>query len=99
MIPQVRMEPSVPSAVTSKEELALLRILVVAGDGGSAGGLLQNLRQRGDHGRLEVDTAPDLPRAVRQLASHPRDAVLDALGAPPGDSLAGSVGKLGWATG
>src|SRR2546425_730144 len=99
MIPQVRMEPSVPSAVTSKEELALLRILVVAGDGGSAGGLLQNLRQWADDGRLEVDTAPDLPRAVRQLAGQRWDVVLAVLGERPDDDLAWWVDTLRVATG
>src|SRR5881397_301026 len=73
MIPPVRMEPSVPSAVPSREALALLRILVVAGEGGSAGGLLQNLRQWADDGRLEIDTAPDLPRAV-SISSQPLSA-------------------------
>ena len=68
MIPPAHMEPSVPSAMPGKGALALLRILVVAGEGGSAGSLLQNLRQWADDGRLEIDTAPDLPRAVRQLA-------------------------------
>src|SRR2546422_9345502 len=99
MIPQVRMEPSVPSAVTSKEELALLRILVVAGDGGSAGGLLQNLRQWADDGRLEGDTAPDLPRAGRQLAGRRWDVVLAVLGGPPGDDLAWRVDTLRGASG
>src|SRR2546426_5130065 len=99
MIPQVRMEPSVPSAVTSKEELALLRILVVAGDGGSAGGLLQNLRQWADDGRLEVDTAPDLPRAVRQLAGQRWDVVLAVLGERPDDDLAWWVDTLRGASG
>src|SRR5256886_1404682 len=37
MIPRVHMEPSVPSAAPGREALALLRILVVAGEGGSAG--------------------------------------------------------------
>src|SRR6266567_3191824 len=85
MIPPVRMEPSVPFAVPSREALALLRILVVAGEGGSGGGLLQNLRQWADDGRLEIDTAPDLPRAVRHLSGQRWDvvlAVLDVLSLP-----------------
>src|SRR5258708_16426128 len=94
MTPQVRMEPSVPSAVPSKEESGLLRILVVAGEGGSAGGLLQNLRQWADDGRLEVDTAPDLPRAVRQLAGQRWDVVLAVLGEHPDDDLAWWVDTL-----
>src|SRR5258705_12297062 len=94
MTPQVRMEPSVPSAVPSKEELGLLRILVVAGEGGSAGGLLQGLRQWADDGRLEIDTAPDLPRAVRQLAGRRWDVVLAVLGEHPDDDLSWWVDTL-----
>src|SRR5256886_2298012 len=98
MIPRVHMEPSVPSAAPGKEALALLRILVVAGEGGSAGGLLQNLRQWADDGRLEVDTAPDLPRAVRQLAGQRWDVVLAVLGEHPDDDLAWWVDTLRGAT-
>src|SRR2546429_974475 len=99
MNPPVRMEPSVPSAVPSREALALLRILVVAGEGGSAGGLLQNLRQWADDGRLEIDTAPDLPRAVRQLAGQRWDLVLAVLGEHPDDDLSWWVDTLRGATG
>src|SRR5881397_4002606 len=99
MIPPVRMEPSVPSAVPSREALALLRILVVAGEGGSAGGLLQNLRQWADDGRLEIDTAPDLPRSVRQLSGQRWDVVLAVLGEHPDDDLSWWVDTLRRATG
>src|SRR5947199_299857 len=99
MIPPVRMEPSVPFAVPSREALALLRILVVAGEGGSGGGLLQNLRQWADDGRLEIDTAPDLPRAVRQLSGQRWDVVLAVLGEHPDDDLSWWVGTLRGATG
>src|SRR5881296_1191417 len=99
MIPPVRMEPSVPSAVPNKEALALLRILVVAGEGASAGGLLQNLRQWADDGRLEIDTAPDLPRSVRQLSSQRWDVVLAVLGEHPDDDLSWWVDTLRGATG
>src|SRR5437870_1225714 len=98
MIPPVRMEPSVPSAVPSREALALLRILVVAGEGGSAGGLLQNLRQWADDGRLEIDTAPDLPRSVRQLSGQRWDVVLAVLGEHPDDDLSWWVDTLRGAT-
>src|SRR5256885_4523181 len=94
MIPPVRMEASVPSAVPSREALALLRILVVAGEGGSASGLLQNLRQWADDGRLEIDTAPDLPRAVRQLSGQRWDVVLAVLGEHPDDDLSWWVDTL-----
>src|SRR2546421_7508320 len=99
MIPPVRMEPSVPSAVPSREALALLRILVVAGEGGSASGLLQNLRQWADDGRLEIDTAPDLPRAVRHLSGQRWDVVLAVLGEHPDDDLSWWVDTLRGATG
>src|SRR5437867_3851253 len=99
MIPPVRMEPSVPFAVPSREALALLRILVVAGEGGSGGGLLQNLRQWADDGRLEIDTAPDLPRAVRQLSGQRWDVVLAVLGEHPDDDLSWWVDTLRGATG
>ena len=99
MIPPVRMEPSVPSAVPGKEAVALLRILVVAGEGASAGGLLQNLRQWADDGRLEVDTAPDLPRAVRQLAGQRWDVVLAVLGEHMDDDLSWWVDTLRGAAG
>src|SRR5436309_14022835 len=99
MIPPVRMEPSVPSAVPSREALALLRILVVAGEGGSAGGLLQNLRQWAADGRLEIDTAPDLPGAVRQLSGQRWDVVLAVLGEHPDDDLSWWVDTLRGATG
>src|SRR5438309_6435025 len=99
MIPPVRMEASVPSAVPSREALALLRILVVAGEGGSAGGVLQNLRQWADDGRLEIDTAPDLPRAVRHLSGQRWDVVLAVLGEHPDDDLSWWVDTLRGATG
>src|ERR1041384_314481 len=98
MIPPARMEPPVRPAVARGGALALLGILVVAGEGGSAGGLLQNLRQWADDGRLEVDTAPDLPRAVRQLASQRGDVVLAVLGEHPDDDLTWWVDTLRGAT-
>src|SRR5256712_7059189 len=98
MIPPAHMEPSVPSAMPGKGALALLRILVVAGEGGSAGSLLQNLRQWADDGRLEIDTAPDLPRAVRQLAGQRWDLVLAVLGEHPDDDLGWWVDTCGGAT-
>jgi len=81
------MSPSPPSADQRKEDVALLRILVVAGEGGGASGLLQNLRQWADDGRLELDSAPDLPRAVRQLAAGRWDVIVAVLGEHPDDDL------------
>jgi len=71
-----------------------LRILVVAGEGGSAGGVMQNLRQWADDGQLEVDAAPDLPRAVRQLAGRRWDVVVAVLGEHPDDDLSWWVDSL-----
>src|ERR1041385_5697003 len=87
MIPPARMEPPVRPAVPRREALALLRILVVAGEGGSAGGLLQHLRQWAADGRLEIDTAPDLPRAVRQRPGERWDVVRAVLAELPEDAL------------
>src|SRR4029077_12027935 len=95
----VRIEPSVPPAAPGRGEVALLRILVVAGEGGSASGLLQNLRQWADDGRLEVDTAPDLPRAGRHLAGQRWDLVLAVLGEHPDDDRSWWVDPLRGATG
>ncbi len=83
----LEMGASPTSAAPRKEDLALLRILVVAGEGGGASGLLQNLRQWADDGRLELDSAPDLPRAVRQLASGPWDVIVAVLGEHADDDL------------
>src|SRR5947207_13864790 len=99
MIPPVRMEPSVPSAVPGKEAVALLRMVVVAGEGGRAGSPLQNLRPWADDGRLEIATAPDLPRAVGQLAGQRWDLVLAVLGEHPDDDLSWWVDTLRGATG
>src|SRR5439155_15013809 len=99
MTPAAHMEPSVPSAVPGKGALALLRILVVAGEGASAGGLLQNLRQWADDGRLEIETASDLPRAVRQLAGQRWDVVLAVVGEHADDGLYWWVDTLRGATG
>src|SRR3979490_991588 len=99
MIPPAPMEPSVRSATPSKEWLALLRILVVAGEGGNTSGVLQSLRQWVDDGRLEIDTAPDLPRAVRQLAGPRWDVVRAVVGEHPDDDLVWWVDSLRGATG
>jgi DNA-binding NtrC family response regulator len=79
--------PPATSADQRKEDVALLRILVVAGEGSGASGLLQSLRQWADDGRLVLDSAPDLPRAVRQLAGGRWDVIVAVLGEHPDDDL------------
>src|SRR5213592_1031379 len=91
--------PPVSAATPRKEDVPRLRILVVAGEGGSAGGVMQNLRQWADDGQLEVDAAPDLPRAVRQLAGRRWDVVVAVLGEHPDDDLSWWVDSLRGATG
>src|ERR1700758_1118502 len=61
--------------------------------------LLQGRRQGADDGRLDVDVAPDLPRAVRLLAGQRWDVVLAALGERPDEELAWWVDALRAATG
>src|ERR1051325_1173343 len=89
MTPPIGMEPSPLPAVPRKEDAARLRILVVAGEGAGSAALLQSLRQWADDGRLDVDAAPDLPRAVRLLAGQQWDVVLAALGERPDEELSG----------
>src|SRR5437763_12326514 len=93
------MEPSPLPAVPRKEGAARLRILVVAGEGAGSAALLQSLRQWADDGRLEVDAAPDLPRAVRLLAGQRWDVVLAALGERPDEELSWWADALRSATG
>ena len=88
------MEHSPTAAPPRREDVPLLRILVVSGEGVGAAGLLQNLRQWADDGRLEVESAPDLPRAVRQLAASRWDIVLAVLGDRPDDDLSWWVETL-----
>ena len=88
------MEHSSTAATPRREDVPLLRILVVSGEGVGAAGLLQNLRQWADDGRLEVESVPDLPRAVRQLAASRWDVVLAVLGDRPDDDLSWWVETL-----
>ena len=73
-----------------------MRVLVVAGEGegGGGGGLLQSLRQYADDGRLEIDSAPDLPRAVRHLAAGRWDLIVAMLGERPDEDLGWWVDTL-----
>src|SRR6266705_268523 len=78
MKPPVSVEPSREPTAPRGEGRQLLRILAVATEG--ARGLVQNLRQWAGDAGLEVSDAPDLPRAVRQLAAERWDVVLAVLG-------------------
>ena len=77
MKPAVSLEGSAPAAAGGEHRRAL-RILAVASEG--AGDLLQSLRAWAADAGLLVEGAPDLPRAVRQLAAERWDVVLAALG-------------------
>src|SRR5207247_10327706 len=59
--------PAAPPAAPRKEEWQALRILAVGAEGGGSGGLLHSIRQWMEDGGAEIESAPDLPRAVRQL--------------------------------
>ncbi len=104
MTPPTNTESSASPVAPRKEEGARLRVLVVAGETGSGGGpagtaLLQSLRQWAEDARLEIGAAPDLPRAVRQLAGQGWDVVLAVLGDRPDDDLAWWVDTLRAASG
>src|SRR5438477_11769923 len=58
-----------PPAAPRKEELQVLRILAVGAEGAGSGGLLHGIRQWVAEGGVEIDAAPHLPRAVRQLGT------------------------------
>jgi len=62
-----------------------MRVLVVAGD--TAAGVLPNLRQWASDAALELEAAPDLPRAVRRLATERWDIVVAVLGEHTDDDL------------
>jgi DNA-binding NtrC family response regulator len=83
-------------AAPRKENAPLLRILVVAPEGG---GVVQSVRQWAGDAALELETAPDLPRAVRQLAGKRWDVVLAVLGEHADEDLAWWVEALRGATG
>src|SRR2546427_10151926 len=80
-----------PSATPRKEERQVLRILAVGAEGGGSGGLLHGIRQWVGEGGAEIEAAPDLPRAVRQLGPGRWHAVLAVLGDHAGDDLAWGV--------
>src|SRR5438876_11283606 len=70
----VSTHPSPSPAAPRKENGAPLRIIVVAAEEG--GGLVQSARQWAGDAGLELETAPELPRAVRQLAAERWDVVV-----------------------
>ncbi len=74
-------EPSAATTSTRKEERKRLRVLVAAGMGGDdSTGALQSIRQWADDAGLDVEGAPDLPRAVRKLTSERWELVVAILG-------------------
>src|SRR5712691_8185114 len=91
-------EPSTPPAAPDKEQPQLLRILVVGAEGSSSGGLLHSMRQWMADGDVEIEDAPDLPRAVRQLGAGRWHVVVAVLGEHPDEDLAWWVDALRGAT-
>src|SRR3989441_5288732 len=93
----VSTHPSPSPAAPRRDNGPPLRILVVAAEEG--GGLVQSARQWAGDAGLELETAPDLPRAVRQLAAKRWDVVLALLGGHADEDLAWWVDALRGATG
>ncbi len=96
MKPSVSLERSAPAA-PSGEPRPLLRILAVASEG--TGELVQSLRAWAEDAGLHVEGAPDLPRAVRQLAAERWDVVVAALGERADEELTWWVDALRGAVG
>ena len=76
----------------------MLRILAVGAEGGGSGGLLHGIRQWVGEGGVEIEAAPDLPRAVRQLGTGRWHVVVAVLGEHADDDLAWWVDTLRGAT-
>src|SRR5205809_3160677 len=93
----VSMEPSPSPAAQRRAQPGPLRVLVVAGEG--SGALLQSLRQWAPDLGVDVEAAPDLPRAVRQLAAQRWDVVLVVLGERADDDVTWWVDALRGAAG
>src|SRR5881227_2898783 len=87
-----------PSAIPHKEERQVLRILAVGAEGGGSGGLLHGIRQWVGEGGVEIEAAPDLPRAVRQLGAGRWHVVVAVLGESADEDLAWWVDTLRGAT-
>src|SRR5437588_3461605 len=90
--------PATPPAAARKEETPMLRILAVGAEGAGAGGLLHGIRQWVGEGGVEIEAAPDLPRAVRQLGTGRWHVVVAVLGEHADDDLAWWVDTPGAAT-
>src|SRR3989442_1022947 len=86
------------AAAPRKEETQVLRILAVGAEGGGSGGLLHGIRQWVGEGGVEIEAAPDLPRAVRQLGTGRWHVVVAVLGDHADDDLAWWVDTLRGAT-
>ena len=71
-----------------------MRILAVGAEGGGSGGLLHSIRQWMEDGGAEIESAPDLPRAVRQLGAGRWQVVVAVLGDHADDDLAWWVDTL-----
>src|SRR5256885_847377 len=87
-----------PPAAPGKEETQVRGILAVGGEGGGSGGLLHGIRQWVGEGGVEIEAAPDLPRAVRQLGTGRWHVVVAVLGDHADDDLAWWVDTLRGAT-
>jgi len=90
--------PASPPAAPRKEETQVVRILAVGAEGGGSGGLLHGIRQWVGEGGVEIEAAPDLPRAVRQLGTGRWHVVVAVLGDHADDDLAWWVDTLRGAT-
>ena len=97
MKPPVSIESSLPPAPSRKGDSSRVRILVVAGEENE--GVVQSLRQWAEDAALQVEGAPDLPRAVRKLAAERWDLVVAVLSERADDDLAWWVDALRGASG
>jgi two-component system, NtrC family, response regulator AtoC len=101
MTPPVRTNSVPHVAVPRPDATVRLRILVVEGESEGGGGtdVLHHVGQWAEDTRLDVEAAPDLPRAVRQLAGRRWDIVLAVLGERPDDDLSWWIDTLRAANG
>jgi DNA-binding NtrC family response regulator len=81
-------------AASRREEWRSLRILAVGAEAGASSALLHSLRQWVGEGGAEIESAPDLPRAVRQLGAGRWQVVVAVLGEQADDDLVWWVDTL-----